>query len=95
MRHLRFERLYRALCDELFVRLPRYRLWLALHELGVHPERIDPVGVMRFLDEGLDDFLRAHGVAVSPRRARRLRRRMARFDPSHPSPEERLTALTR
>jgi hypothetical protein len=91
----RFDHLWTELSVELGRLAPRYPLWLALHEAGLDPERLGAQGALRFCDGPLDAFLRAHGLVLPARRARSLRRRVARFDPALPTPYERFAALTR
>lgn len=74
--------------------VPRYPLWLALADAGWDPEGLDGVDVLAFCDGPLDDFLRAHGLFLRPRRRGDLLRRIARFDPRHPTPAERFAAPT-
>jgi hypothetical protein len=95
VRRRRFDHLWAELSVELGRLVPRYPLWLALHEFGLDPERLAVQDLLRFWDGPLPAFLRAHGLFLPPRRARSLRRRVARFDPSLPTPYERFAALTR
>jgi hypothetical protein len=70
--------------------VPRYALWLALHESGADPERLTRTETVAFCDAGLPGFLAAHGLSLRHSALRRLRNAVRRFDPSVPTPEERL-----
>jgi hypothetical protein len=89
----RFDHLFTELSVAAGVRVPRYALWLALHEAAIDPEALSREGALAFCDGPLPGFLRAHGLSLGPRRARELRRAVARFDPRHPTPYERFAAL--
>lgn len=90
----RFDHLHTELSVAVGVALPRYPLWLWLHERGCDPEWLTRADVLAFCDGGLADFLRSRGVFLPARRRSALRRRLARFDPLQPTPEERLASLT-
>jgi len=90
----RFDHLWIEICVAAGRQLPRYDLWLRLHALGSDPEDLTREDALAFCDGELDAFLRARGGLTPPRRRRRLRRAVARFDPRAPTPEERLAALT-
>lgn len=88
MRRRRFDHLAVELSVEVGRAVPRFALWNALHDHGLDPEDLSAPAALAFFDGPLDAFLRDHGLRLGPRRARRLRRRVARYDPRHPSPEE-------
>ena len=73
--------------------LPRYALWLAIHEDGADPEALSRHQAVDFCTRGLPAFLRSHGGELAPRAARRLRREVGRFDPGRPTPYERFARL--
>ncbi len=75
-------------------RLPRFGLWLAVAEAGFHAETLRRSEVLAFCDGPLGRFLHEHEAFLPPRGRRRLRRRLAGFDPSAPTPYERMEALT-
>jgi hypothetical protein len=87
--------------DFLFVELsvaagelvPRYALWLRLHELGWDPVRLEHKHVVAFLDRHLASFLDEHDLRVAPRALRRLRKRLQRHDPARATPEEILERI--
>lgn len=70
--------------------VPRYPLWLRLRDLGLDPERLTPVEAVAFCRSGIDGLLRELGLTLAPRPARRLVRELGRFDPTLPTPSERL-----
>jgi len=73
--------------------VPRYPLWLALKESGANPELLSREAVLAFCDEQLPGVLERLGVALPPRKVRRLRRIVARFDPALPTPYERVARI--
>lgn len=87
--------------DHFFVELsvavghpvPRYALWLRLQELGWDPDLLSEEAVTSFCDEHVLDFLAADCLTLDAKTLRRLRRRLVRFDPRHPTPEETLTRI--
>lgn len=89
----RFDHLIVELSVAAGRRLPRYALWLALHEAGWNPERLSRDGALAFCDGPLEPFLARRGLRLTRRAARRLRRAVARFDPRVLRPEERFAAL--
>lgn len=91
-----FEHLFAELSVTLGRAQPRYALWLAVHAVGLDPERLGRKDALTFLDVGLTPYLRSQGGGRLPRRqARRLRRSLARFDPEQPTPEEQLALQPR
>lgn len=70
--------------------IPRYRLWLRLHDFGVDPEALGHAEALGFCAGPLVPFLIDEGYWLSPRARRRLLRAVARFDPTRPSPADRL-----
>lgn len=73
--------------------VPRYPLWLRLQELGWDPVALSSQELMSFHDQHLSHFLADHGLTLRERDARRLRKRLSRFDPRHPTPEETMARL--
>lgn len=88
MRRRRFDHLVTELSVEAGRRVPRFALWTALRDCGHDPEILSRAAVLSFCDGPLQEFLRFHGLRLAARPARRLRRRVARFDPRYPAPEE-------
>jgi len=89
----RFDYLYVELSVELSELAPRYALWLAIQEAGIDPGGLSREALLAFFDGPLEEILAKHGLRLAPRRARRLRRRLARFDPRHATPEETMARL--
>jgi hypothetical protein len=89
----RFEHLYVELCLALGELAPRYALWLHMGESGCEPDTLERDAVVRFCSDDLEPFLFQHGLALTPRKLRRLVRSVSRFDPSQATPEERLAGL--
>lgn len=85
----RFDHLYVEASVAVGRRLPRYELWLALHERGADPEALSRRDAVAFCREALAGFARERGCELRPRAARRLERELSRFDPAHPTPYER------
>jgi len=89
----RFDHLIIEISLALDRNLPRYPLWLDFKERGMDPEYLTREAVIAFCDERLPEFLAQLGYRVPPRRLRRLRRAVARFDPSLPTPYERMARI--
>lgn len=94
MRRRCFDHFHAALCVAADTRIGRYPLWLAFHELGLDPEAATPTDLLDFLDFRAPSWLREEmGLRLGTRQLARLRRALEGYDPSVPTPEERLTAL--
>lgn len=89
MARSRFDHLVAEVSVALGVAIPRYPLWLRLHELGSDPESLTRDQAVGFCEGPLVHFLVDQGHWLSPRTRRRLTQTVARFDPSFPSPAER------
>jgi hypothetical protein len=83
-----FDHLFAEISVAAGIRVPRYALWLELHDLGWNPEAITTKQALAFIDGGLRRFLGERGLAIAPRASRRLRKLVARFDAGHPTPYE-------
>ena len=68
--------------------VPRYRLWLRLHDLGLDPEDLSAQQAASFCGDPLPGFLSECGLRLAPRRQLRLQRSLRRYDPSVPAPHE-------
>jgi hypothetical protein len=88
VRRRRFDHLAVELSVEVGRAVPRWALWTALRDHGHDPEELSADAAVSFCDGALQGFLHTQGMTLQPRRARRLRRRVARYDPRHPAPEE-------
>jgi hypothetical protein len=86
----RFDHLVLEISLAVGRRIPRYPLWLYLHEVGLDPEALTPDGAAAFCRGELRIFLSRRGLALGPRAERRVERAVRRFDPRMPAPEERL-----
>jgi hypothetical protein len=84
----RFDQLWVELSVALGQRVPRYALWLRMHEHGWDPEDLSREGALAFCGAPLSGFLWERGLALGPRTRRRLERSVARFDPNVPTPCE-------
>jgi hypothetical protein len=89
----RFDHLYEELSVALGQLVPRYALWLHMAEVGLDPERLSRVDATRFCRDHLAGLLASQRLILPERQARRLGRRMARFDPCHPTPYEHMARL--
>jgi hypothetical protein len=86
----RFDHLVLELSLALDECVPRYALWLRLHEEGFDPEALDRDAALAFCRDPLERFLEELGLELPPRRLRRLRRAVDRFDPELGTPYERI-----
>ena len=93
MERRRFDHLYQELSVELGRLVFCYALWLHMADVGLDPEHLSRQDVTRFCRDHLAGFLAARGLALPERQARRLGRRLARFDPRHPTPYEHMARL--
>ncbi len=89
----RFDYLIIELSVELGELAPRYAIWLSFQEAGIDPELLSKEALLAFYDGPLPELLAKHGMELPPRRGRRLRRRLERFDPRYPTPEETMMRL--
>jgi len=83
-----FDRLVVELSVEVGEAVPRFPLWTFLHEEGHDPERLGRREILALLRGPLQRFLHDRGLALPPRGEIRLHRRLGRFDPRQPAPEE-------
>lgn len=84
----RFDHLATEVSVAVGARIPRYPLWLRIHEAGDDPEALTREAAVAFCEGPLLHFLLDHGYWLSARARRRLVREVARFDPSRSTPEE-------
>jgi len=74
--------------------LPRYPLWLSIHELGLDPDTASAGDLVDFLDFSAASFLWEHlGIRLNQWQWRRIRRAIERFDPERRQPDEVLGAI--
>ncbi len=88
MRRKLFNHLFVELSVSIGKRVPRYALWLELHDLGWNPEALRVSEALAFCDGPMETFLSERGLKISPRARKRLRKELARFDPTRPHPQE-------
>jgi len=87
-RRTRFDHLAVELSVAVGALIPRYALWLRLHELGQDPETLSGEAAAAFCGGPAKHFLAEHGYGLSWGARRRLVRSVARFDPARPTPEQ-------
>ena len=90
MTRSRFDHLAAEVSVAVGARIPRYPLWLHLHELGADPEALSRQAAVAFCEGPLLSFLVDHGYWLSPRGQRRLLKSVIRFDPARGTPADRL-----
>lgn len=89
----RFDHLVDEISRALDDPVSRYALWLRVHERGLDPENLTRDEAVALCGGFLKRFLREGGQRMSPFARRRLRRSVASFEPTAPTPERRLPAL--
>jgi len=77
----------------LGVAVPRFDLWMELHEWNIDPERLTREETIAFCEGPLESFLHERGLSLRPRTLRRLCRKIAKYNPTIPTPYERFAAL--
>jgi hypothetical protein len=87
VRRIRFNQLVAEISRLLGRALPRYGLWLRLHELGYDPETLSRRECLRFCERELESFLGERGLALPARAQRRLLRTFGGDVPPPPSPQ--------
>ncbi|MDX1649866.1 MAG: hypothetical protein R3263_08420, partial [Myxococcota bacterium] len=90
----RFDHLWIELSLAVGCAVSRFALWIALRERGADPEDLARGEAVAFCREGLVTFLAEQALVLDGDARERLARRVARFEARHPTPEERLAALT-
>jgi hypothetical protein len=91
----RFDHLAAEVSVAIGVAIPRYPLWLRLHELGADPEALSREDAIDFCSGPLVHFLVEQGYWLSPRERRRLLRTVERFDPDVPTAADHFSASLR
>jgi hypothetical protein len=86
----RFEYLFVELCMSVERLLPRYGLWLHVHEADLDPEALSRDDALAFCGEPLTRFLAECGAELPARDRQRLVRLVARYDPAVPTPYEQM-----
>lgn len=90
----RFDNLHAELSLALRVAVPRYQLWLELHHWNIDPEQLSGEQAMAFCDGPLASYLHRFGLSMQRRALRRLCRRVAKYDPTILTPDERFAAIS-
>jgi hypothetical protein len=93
MRQRYFEHVYTEICVAVDHRISRYNLWLLVRESGGDPDELTHPQARHFVENNLSGILTEEGMSLSRRGRRQLERRILRFDPHHPTPEEWLTKI--
>ena len=83
-----FEHLYSEICVAVNRRISRYDLWLRVGDGGGDPDELTHPQARYFVENDLSQLLVEEGTSLSSRARRRLEKRILRFDPDHPTPEE-------
>ena len=83
-----FNHLFVELSVSIGKRVPRYALWLELHDLGWNPESLQVAEALAVCDGPMEGFLTDRGMKISPRARQQLRGELASFDPSRALPQE-------
>lgn len=89
----RFDHLVTELSVAVGCRLPRYALWLRMHESGLNPEALSKNEALAFCGAPVAAFLGERGLCLPLRAQRRLQRAIERFDPAVLSPDERFARI--
>jgi hypothetical protein len=89
----RFDNLHTELSVALGIAVPRFALWMELHECDIDPERLTQEQAIAFCDGPLESYLRRSGLSLRRRALRRLCRKVRKFDPDIATPYERFAAL--
>jgi hypothetical protein len=89
----RFDHLVAELSVAIGSRVPRYALWLRMHEYGWNPDRLTREQAVAFCGVPLSSFLATRGLRLRSWRQKRLLREMERFDPALPTPYDRVAGF--
>ncbi len=86
----RFEHLVVEISLAVEETIPRYQLWLRLHDLGWNPEDLGLAQALAFCEGPLPIFLAESGLKMNSRATRRLRKEVGHFDPDILTPYDRV-----
>jgi hypothetical protein len=89
----RFDYLHTELSVALGVAVPRFDLWMELHECNIDPERLTREEAIAFCDGPLKPYLHRCGLSLRRRALRRLCRKVGEYDPDLATPYDRFAAL--
>jgi len=84
----RFDHLVTEVSLAIDANVPRYAMWLALHDVGFDPDALSAEQATAFCSGPLRRFLSEHGFWLSPQAQVRVRRAVERYDPGVVTPEE-------
>lgn len=90
MRRRRFNHLLSELSLAVGAPIPRFQLWMELHEYGWDPELLTRDAAIAFCQAPVHTFLASRRLRLSARASRILRRRIAQYDASAREPEDHL-----
>lgn len=90
----RFEHLVMELSLAVEQTIPRYRLWLRLHDFGWDPENLELEHAVAFCKGPLKIFLAESGLQMSARASRHMRKEVGRFDPNILTPYDRMAEMS-
>ena len=85
----RFDHLATELAVAVQAPVPRYALWLQLHDQGLDPERLTRAQAVGFCKDSLRRFTLDQGLRLGFLAHRRLLREIQEFDPEWDAPAER------
>jgi len=88
-----FDHLHAEISVHIGSRIPRYALWLRLHDCGHDPEALTPSEATAFCRGSLGSFLAQRGYDLDGRALHRLHRTVGRFDPERLTPYEHMARL--
>ena len=77
----------------LGVAVPRFALWMELHECDIDPEHLTREEAIAFCDGPLESYLHRNGLSLRRWALRRLCRKVRKYDPYIATPYERFAAL--
>ena len=85
----RFDHLATELSVAVQAPIPRYALWLQLHDEGLDPERLTRAQAIGFCKGNLRRFAAEQGLRLGFLAHRRLVREVDDYDPEYDHPAER------
>ena len=85
----RFDHLATELAVAVRSPVPRYALWLQLHDQGLDPESLTRAQAIGFCKASLRRFTSEQGLRLGFRAHRRLVREISDFDPERDTPADR------
>ena len=89
MRRRRFDHLATELAVAVRAPIPRYALWMRLHDQGLDPEALTRAQALGFCKASARRFATEQGLRLGMRAHRRLLREIEVFDPERVAPADR------